>query len=226
VCLTKSSPYGALGPYELRDSKGRIHENIWQFSKVYEKVPTTVQKAPYTGEVIWKRGEEIHLSYDERSPPTITKAYRKWRRDGMYNPGAVRYPVGKENVSRCLYALKHSPHSGSVIPKEKKLGIVEGRKKIYWRQYRKLVVRQPLFVELQQRLNEGENLLVIEVDGPQQQSLDYYVKKYGVPPTFIEDRSTRINKGSLKIFLNDTRHSFGHGFCLAAALLEIDVEDL
>lgn len=32
ICLTSSTEYGFLGPYELKDEKGRIMENIWQFS--------------------------------------------------------------------------------------------------------------------------------------------------------------------------------------------------
>ena len=29
VCLTKSTPYGDIGPYVLQDEEGRIFENIW-----------------------------------------------------------------------------------------------------------------------------------------------------------------------------------------------------
>jgi len=45
VVLTKTSKkeYADLGPYEIKDEKGRIHENIWQFSKVYEYVPESKQ---------------------------------------------------------------------------------------------------------------------------------------------------------------------------------------
>lgn len=33
ICLTKSTEYGSLGPYELKDEDGRIMENSYQFSK-------------------------------------------------------------------------------------------------------------------------------------------------------------------------------------------------
>ena len=32
ICLTKSTEYGSLGPYELKDEDGRIMENSYQFS--------------------------------------------------------------------------------------------------------------------------------------------------------------------------------------------------
>lgn len=44
VVMTKSSKYGQLGPYVLQDEDGSIMENIWQFSKCYEKVPQSTQR--------------------------------------------------------------------------------------------------------------------------------------------------------------------------------------
>ena len=41
--LTKSTEYGCLGPYELKDDQGRIMENIWQGEKVYKSVPSQIQ---------------------------------------------------------------------------------------------------------------------------------------------------------------------------------------
>ena len=35
------SKWGDLGPYLLKDEKERILENIWQFSKIYEKTRKT-----------------------------------------------------------------------------------------------------------------------------------------------------------------------------------------
>jgi hypothetical protein len=36
VVLAKSSEYGCIGPYSLKNDKGQLMENIWQFSKIYE----------------------------------------------------------------------------------------------------------------------------------------------------------------------------------------------
>jgi len=52
--LTKSSAYGSLGPYELRDQLGRTMEGIWQCSKVYPDVPASRQTySRYDQTVIW-----------------------------------------------------------------------------------------------------------------------------------------------------------------------------
>jgi hypothetical protein len=78
-------------------------------------------------------------------------------------------------------------------------------------------------LELKKRLDDGENLLIIEVDAPHQESLDYYMRKYKVAANFIERDSSLATKENLDIFLNDPTHPFGHGYCLAIALLDIDL---
>ena len=55
LVLTPSSAYGSLGPYCLKDGQGRNMECIYQFSKVYETVPSSVQKySRWDQRVIWK----------------------------------------------------------------------------------------------------------------------------------------------------------------------------
>jgi len=44
LVLTKSSAYGDLGPYLLKDKYGRIMENIYQSQKCYPVVPRSIQK--------------------------------------------------------------------------------------------------------------------------------------------------------------------------------------
>ena len=90
--------------------------------------------------------------------------------------------------------------------------------------YSELVRKQGQFTELQQRLKRGENLLIIEVDGPHQESLSYYQETYKVSSNFIEQNTMVANLDNLRIMMNDTKHIFGHGYCLAAVLLGIDEE--
>lgn len=73
-------------------------------------------------------------------------------------------------------------------------------------------------------LKDGKNLLIVEVDGPHGESLDYYKKKYKVDDNFIEDDTILATKENLKIMLNDTKHAFGHGYCLAVALLNLSLD--
>lgn len=215
VSLTKTSPYGSLSPYLLRTPSGVILENYYQFSKVYEEVPRSVQtKNQYDKTIIWDHPGEIHI---ENGVPN--KRYFKWRRKGMETQYPVRWPVGKIHSKRCLYSIPEHNF-------ELRLGYVDSRKQIYLRSYLETVVKEPLFEELRNRVANGENLLIIEVDGPHQESLGYYMETYGVTKFFIQESTVRVTKRHLKILINDTKHPFGHGYCLAAALLGIKEEDL
>ena len=55
IVLTKSySEWGIIGPYELKDSEGRIFENIYQASKVYKNVPKVLNsKSRWDKTIIW-----------------------------------------------------------------------------------------------------------------------------------------------------------------------------
>jgi hypothetical protein len=213
VLMLSHSKYGTLGPYILKDDKNRIMENIWQFSKVYEKIPKSIQKySRYDPKVIWSRDAETHVINDEIQPE-----YWAWRKAGMNNRYAVRYPVGYNYMHNCLYALAEDDPTT-------KLNYVDARKKIYIPTYCTLVKEEPEFLFLKQRLKSGTNLLIIEVDGPHSESLDYYMDKYEVNNDFIEQDTMLVTRGNITVMLNDDRHAFGHGYCLAMALL--NMEDL
>ena len=107
---------------------------------------------------------------------------------------------------------------------ENPLDYVAARKRIYAPLYISLAKQEKLFEELKQMLKKGDNLLIIEVDGPHQKSLQYYKDTYKVKDDFIQYNTLLATKENLEIMLNDTKHSFGHGYCLAAALLDIDLQ--
>lgn len=212
IVLTPSTEYGDLGPYVLKDEKGRLMENIWQFSKVYEKVPKTVCRySRWDDTIIWDYPAEKHVENNE-----ILPSYWKWRKKGMKAEHPIRYPVGFKNRHTVLYCLKRKGGE--------KLDYVTARKNIYMKIYIKLVKKEKRFLELQERLKNGENLLIVDVDGPHQESLDYYKEKYDVQDDFIEKDSVLVTKENMNIFLNDTKYSFGHGYCLGLALLDIKLE--
>ncbi|MBS0627729.1 MAG: hypothetical protein JSS09_05915, partial [Verrucomicrobia bacterium] len=116
----------------------------------------------------------------------------------------------------CLFSLKDENSDP--------IGLLEARKEIYNGTYFKLAKEQPIYRKLEDMLEDGKNLLIMEVDGPQEQSLNYYQQKYNVPDDWITNKSIDINESNMNILLNDGRHSFGHGFCLASSLLKIDLE--
>ena len=211
VLMKGHSEWGALGPYVLKDDEGRILENIWQFAKMYAKVPATTQYySRWDRTVIWSHPAETHYK-----DGVIKPAYWEWREKGMKNPYYVRYPVGYGNMHKCLFAIKDDDP-------DSRLDYIEARKQIYIPTYIELVKKEPKFMELKNKLDSGENLLIIEVDGPHQESLGYYQEKYNVEENFIENGTMLATDENLMIMMADEKHPFGHGYCLAMALLGLD----
>jgi hypothetical protein len=218
VLMKGHTEWGELGPYDLVDEEGVILENRWQFEKVYETVPKSRRhKSRNDKTVIWDHPAEVHIKDGK-----LTPEYYAWREKGMKSKHAIRYPVGFNHRHECQYALAEA--EDGTIDEDDKLDYVESRKRIYVKEYCSLVKEKDKFKELQERLKGGENLLIIEVDGPHQESLDYYKEKYGVEDDFIENSTVLINEDSINIMLNNEKHPFGHGYCLAMALLDKDVE--
>jgi len=235
IVLTKSSAYGSLGPYvitvdstDIEGYEGEnypvIFENLWQFGKIYETVPKSTQRySRFDNTVIWNWPAERHVNRSNKcdvrdyiqEDDTILPEYWKWREAGMKCNAAVRYPVGKSHTSKCICYLTE---------KGEQLNYVQARCLIYCRYYINCVKSKPQFKKLKDRLNKGENLLIIEVDGPRAESMDYYMETYGVPEDWIQDNTILINEDNLNIMLTDTKHAFGHGYCLAMALLDYDID--
>jgi hypothetical protein len=208
VMMKSHSDWWPLSPYYLEDEKGRILENKWQFSKIYSDVPSVMQTySRYNKQVIWQHPKEIHVTKDG----ILTKEYWAWRRKGMECPYAIRYPVGYYHRHKCLGALK------SGYPQI--LDYIESRKQIYLPEYVNAVRKEPLFNRLVEMLRNGENLLILEVDGPHQESLSYYKEKYGTS-NFIRDHCMEAKREYLQFMLEEPKHPFGHGYCLCIALLD------
>jgi len=210
IPLTESTPHYQLSPYYLKNSKGFIMENIWQFSKVYEDIPVATWKPPKnTTDKTISHPAETHITDGK-----VNKNYWKWRSKGFKCPYPVRYPVGFNHRHKCLYALKSKKHM-------KQLGYIESRKKIYLPIYQKLAKREKMFWDILEKVQNGKNILIFDVDGPHQESLEYYKKKYKIKNDFIQNNSVDVSdKKAMKILLDDEKHPFGHGYCLALALLK------
>ena len=211
--LTKSyKDWWELSPYALKNDKDQIMENVWQFSKVYKDVPKrTAKYSRYDDRIIWQHPAEVHMNEDG----TLKPEYWAWREKGMAAEDAIRYPVGFYHRHNCQYALTE--------PGGEKLDYVQSRKAIYVPLYIDLVKKEEKFKKLKKMYEDGENLLIIEVDGPHQESIQYYMDKYGVKRDFFVNSTVEANEESMKILLNDEKHAFGHGYCLAMALLDINV---
>lgn len=210
VLMKSHSKWWPLSPYYLKDGKDRIFENIWQFSKVYQRVPRSLQHySRYDTRIIWDHPAEKHI--DENG--SLLPAHYAWRKAGMSAADAVRYPVGQSKSMRssCLYAYRDDEP-------DKRLDYIDARKEIYLQEYVCLVKQEPQFRELQAMMSAGKKLLIIEVDAPHAESLQYYQDNYDVADDFIEQDSMEATESNLRVMLNDPLHPFGHGYCLAWAL--------
>lgn len=212
VLTLNQGKYGALSPYELKNSEGQLLECIHQFSKCYKQVPAV--SIPYSSRnqrIVWQWPAEVHL--DENNQPT--PEYWNWRKTGMNNPEPVRAPVGWDYLKNVQFSLeKDEPISETNPP----LDYISARAKIYVANYLKAVIQHPLFIELWARHRRGENLLLVDIDGPHQEGLHYYQRKYGVGPDFIQEHSILATDENIQLLLNDPKYPFGHALSLGYAL--------
>eukprot|EP01083_Nonionella_stella_P165339 549780_1 len=178
--------------------------------------------------MIWDRHKKLDRLYKWVYPAvkkclddngTLTEEYWKWRDTGMKHQKAVRFPVGRANRFECLYSVVDR---GNPQP----VNYIEARKKIYIPQYTAALIQCDKFKQLKRMYEDGQYLLISEFDGPLYQDYDYYQDKYGKMDIVLEGNVMIPTKENLKILLNDTKHPFGHGYCIAMALQGITVEDL
>tara|TARA_R100001163_G_C5067572_1_gene206816 strand:+ start:1349 stop:2056 length:708 start_codon:yes stop_codon:yes gene_type:complete len=205
---------GDLSPYTMKDKNGYIMENYWQFSKIWDKVYSLRQGlSKWHPHIIrWEHGEEQHMDLSDSENPVILPEYWQWREKGFNNSRWVRYPVG--------YA-RHALAKGSVIGDADNFRIVdyiEARKKIYFPKYKEIALDTFEFKNLKKRFESGEKLQIVEVDGP---TFDADVYPYNL----VEDGSLGMNREILEALINNPKQAFGHGYCVAALLLDIDLEN-
>ena len=121
-------------------------------------------------------------------------------------------------VDVAIWQDEHDTDPQAVSDSPCLLPYVAARKRIYLPLFLKLVKTQSQFSELCRLVESGKNILIIEVDGPHQESLPYYQSTYDVPQDFIQDDTIVADPAYMDIMLNDEKYAFGHGYCLALAI--------
>lgn len=219
--------YNCLSPFAIKDEHGRIMENIWQFSRIFPLAFKHVKPRGFKDKSLAISTED-KITHMNQGVPTMN--YFKWRRAGTNYPTHIRYSNGLHDKHTAICAYREiqpvlvsdsDDETKSKIDITHPLDYVESRKQIYVPLYIQIVKTQPKFIELKKLLDKGTNLLIVEVDGPHQESLGYYKQKYQVGDDFITSHSMLINQANINIMLNDPIHNFGHGYCLAMALLDL-----
>ncbi len=128
-----------IGPVECYDGlKSETFERAWQCAKVY---PWMVDS--------------------DGNPNDRYFAWRDamWAERGFGNKIDIRFPAGKGNARKCLYAW------WKIGGEFRKLGYVAARKAIYMPLYAKAVVKSEAFRRLKEMLDSGKNLMLLDFDG-------------------------------------------------------------
>ncbi len=92
---------------------------------------------------------------------------------------------------------------------------IEARKLIYFPKYREIALDTRRFTQLKNKLKRGENIQINEVDGP--------VRGKTYPYNQTENGSLAMSETTLTALINNPHRPFGHGYALAACLLDIDL---
>jgi hypothetical protein len=189
-----------LGPYEDENLglECQIFENLWQFSKVYENISDHEVKKKIDGKSIslWKQKKETHAKKNEKNEWVIQPEWYAWRKKGFECKHPLRHPNGT--------VRKNGPPLFSFYGNEC-LTYVEARKKIYFPIYKNLIRKSKIYKEILEMVEKGQNILLIDVDGPD-------VTKY---PNGI-----KMTRKYISEIIEDTSILFGHGYACADALLE------
>ena len=128
-----------LGPVECYDGlKSETFERAWQCAKVY----------PWMADANGNPDERYFAWRDAM-----------WAKKGFENKIDIRFPAGKGNAKKCLYAW------WKVNGEFRKLGYVEGRKAIYMPLYAKTVVKTEAYRRLVELRDSGKNLMLLDFDG-------------------------------------------------------------
>lgn len=209
----KDSKYYELCPFYLKtDDEGEvwmpngcIFENIYQNMKIYPKIHDIVVKPCAKSNIIW--WEWNKGTKDIYKDGKITEHYYDWFWSIANCPNPIRYPVGFKNRSECLFSL------ALINGEYYKLSYLYSRVQIYYENYVRLVRKLPIYKELLEKLRSGVNLCITEVDVPEK-------NKRGLFGNVDEDGYFICTLENLEELIVDTSEAFGHGLCLANALLE------
>ena len=213
----KNTPYYELSPYLLKtdgneeniNSGNVIFENFWQFSKLYKtvydiKVYPHFTKNGNPNYLQWKWPTETHVENSVISWPT----YLNWRYSGFDCQHPIRRPNGNK-AHECLCTILGKSDNSCEY-----LDYIEARKRIYVKEYCRLIRKLPIYAKLLNMVRSGTNICIQEIDVPAANKKGFYGSLCRSDGVYI------ANLNSLEQLLNDPSEAFGHGLCLCIALLE------
>lgn len=217
-----------LSPNILRNN-GSIVQNIWNFSQIHEKVDPLTKYSDYRKtNMIWSHPAETHVISTPQGN-SLTPEFINWRNKGLMSNYVINRPGGKNKVVMYVEkesSLEDSQNSQNFVYKFY-TDYATAFKNIYIKNYIEAVktlnsTSLMEFNKLQERLKNGENIIISDFQGPHQEDLPYYMKTYNIDQNSIVNNCIVAEVNILNLMLNDKKHFFGPGYCLAAALLGIE----
>lgn len=222
VLKWNNSKWKNLCPYFLKtdgeemsfNSGGILFENFYQGSKVYNIVyENEVYPSKYyinnpnylwwkyepetpSGDVIFQNN---NLNYD---------LYFRWRNSIWECKNPIRYPNKIHRRKNTQFALCIDKEGN-----EQRFDYISTRKELYLKEYIRLIKKLPEYTSLLDKLKNGKNIMICEVDVPAKN------KKGIFGQDCDENDICYMSIEKLELLLNDPSEAFGHGLCLAYSLL-------
>lgn len=127
----------------------------------------------------------------------------------MKHPKPIRYPNQRKHRQECAFALWKNDNS-----EWERYNYIDSRKIIYSRVYADLAKREKEYTKLKQMLDDGKNLLLLDVDGPSPGDT--------APFTNAKDFTLEINEQTGLEWINNPNQPWPHCAVLACCLLDIE----
>lgn len=203
----KDSIYYTLSPYHLKTETGAIFENWYQSGKLNKVVYNTISKPNFrSSKINWEyktpNGTEIHLKDN-----VIQPEYFKWRDSLLSCPNYIRYANGYNHRHEVLFSVEY------INGVEHRYNYIESRKYLYFNKYVKLVRNLEAYRILKEKVRNGVNVCITEVDVP-------FPGKKGNHGKFLDDNGFyHPTLENLEILINDPSEPFGHGLVLCYLLI-------
>jgi hypothetical protein len=193
ICLERNDKYRSLSPDILKDTKGHLVANLCHFSQIKEKIQ------PFTRQDTHNWPVKKHINYKTLSPE-----YLFWRHNGFKNIHPYK-STASGHMKKCVWNL-----NGLYQEMDKKnyqfieLDYISARKVIYCGIYRELLRTHPEFIDLKDRMEKGENLLLTEINCPGFEQTGY--------------DTVLITEKVCQNLILETKYPFGYGIVISALL--------
>lgn len=222
VLKWNNSKWKTLCPYYLRtdgqelcNNPGNIlFENFYQGLKVYDII--------YANEVYPSKYQANNPAYlwwkyiPESPSGDIIYAndimnyvlYYRWRNDLWSCQHPIRYPNKIHRRKNVKFAICVDKQGNEI-----RMDYLTTRKEMYVKEYIRLIRQLPEYKQLLEKIKKGKKLMICEVDVPAQGKKGLYGNDCN------ENNISIMSIEKLESLMNDTNEAFGHGLCLAYALL-------